>query len=80
MSKYCTYVFLIPKANGAQPNPFLNEMRDLMKRYKVEAVNQSASDEMTYADELAKELAEHIGEMGVEDFRQEFERKERAAR
>ncbi|HCF2448983.1 TPA: hypothetical protein NIA45_006682 [Pseudomonas aeruginosa] len=78
MSKYCTYVFQIPKVKG-EPNPFLTEMRDLMEKHKVEAINQSASDEMTYADELARELAEHIGDMGVEDFRQKFERKERTA-
>jgi len=51
-----------------------------MKKHKVEAVNQSTSDEMTYADELSAELAEHIGEMAVEDFRQKFEREERAGK
>lgn len=79
MNRFCTYVFQVPKAKGT-PSPFFDELRDLMKKHKVEAVNQSTSDEMTYADELSAELAEHIGEMGVEDFRQKFEREERAGK
>jgi len=71
--------FQVPKAKGS-PSPFFDELRDLMKKHKVEAVSQSTSDEMTYVDELSAELAEHIGEMGVEDFRQKFEREERAGK
>lgn len=77
MSRFCTYVFQVPKAKGA-PSPFFDELRDLLKKHKVEAVSQSTTDEITYVEQLSAALAEHIGEMGVEDFRQKFERKERA--
>ncbi|WP_213664405.1 hypothetical protein [Stutzerimonas stutzeri] len=79
MNRFCTYVFQVPKAKGA-PSPFFDELLDLMKKHKVEAVSQSTSDELSYVDELSAELAQHIGEIGVEDFRQEFERKERAGK
>ena len=77
MSRTCTYVFHVPRDKNA-PSPFFDELHALLKKHSAELVSHSASDEMAYADELATALAEHIGEMGVEELRQEFERSERA--
>ncbi|WP_219096251.1 hypothetical protein [Pseudomonas sp. UMAB-40] len=73
MSKITTRVYQLP-ADDVARDKFVTGLKALEEECGVTFISGSMNDEMGYADLLATELAEHIGEMGVEDMRQKFER------
>lgn len=78
MVKMATRVFQLP-SDEALCKKFFDGLRALEKDCKAIEVGGSVHDEITYADLLEKELEEHIGDQGVENFRQDYERAARAA-
>ncbi len=71
-----TQVFALP-ADQAARKKFLDGVKALADACGATWVSGSVHDEMGYADLLTEELSEHIGDMGVEDIRQKFERQSR---
>jgi recombinational DNA repair ATPase RecF len=72
----CTRVFELPESQDARAK-FIDTLNTLIAECGVTMAGGSVHNEMAYADRLEKELAEEIGEGGVEEIRQEFERDSR---
>jgi ribonuclease HIII len=77
MAKRITRVYVLPKDQEAR-SQFLEALRAVEKQFGVEMQSGSAHDEIDYADLLAKELEQYVGDRGVENIRQNFERANRA--
>ena len=71
-----TQVYALP-SNEAARKKFLDGVNSLAESCKAEWVAGSNYDEMSYLEEIEKELASHIGDSGVEELRQKFERQSR---
>lgn len=74
--KVATRVFQLSEdeANRAR---FINGLEALMNECDTSVIASSMHHEMDYADKLEEELKESLGDMGVENLRQEFERSTR---
>lgn len=72
-----TQVFALPE-NDADRAKFLDGVKALSEECKATWLAGSANNEMDYVEQLEKELADHIGDQGVEGIRQDFEKGARA--
>lgn len=77
MAKHITRVYALPKNQEAR-SQFLEALNAVEKKFGIEMQSGSGHDEIDYADLLAKELEQYIGDRGVENIRQNFERANRA--
>jgi hypothetical protein len=69
-----TQVYELPSDEVARKS-FLDGITALAEQFNAKWVAGSVHNEIDYADLLAQELTEHVGELAVENIRQEFERK-----
>jgi hypothetical protein len=75
-SKVATRVFQLPD-DEAKRTRFLKGLDALMVECDTSVMASSVHHEMDYADKLEEELKESLGDMAVENLRQEFERSTR---
>ncbi|RMN21136.1 hypothetical protein ALQ64_02814 [Pseudomonas cannabina] len=68
-----TQVYQLPDDEAARTR-FLNGVKALAEESKATWVAGSVHNEIDYADLLGTELANHVGEMAVEEIRLNFER------
>lgn len=79
MNKFTTYVLQLPE-DPDKRKALIEGIRKLVSVNGGEIASSSVYDEITYADKLSEELETHIGDSGVESFRQAFEKSERVGR
>lgn len=72
-NKVTTQVFELPE-NDQDRAKFLDGIKQLAEECKATWIAGSAHDEMAYAELLAEELTQEVGELAVEDLRQKFEK------
>lgn len=72
-NKVTTQVFELPE-NDQDRAKFLEGIKRLAEECKTTWISGSVHDEMAYADLLAEELTQEVGELAVEDLRQKFEK------
>ncbi|MGE8063746.1 hypothetical protein [Pseudomonas sp. NPDC089569] len=75
-SKVATRVFQLPR-DEVKRTRFFEGLAALMVECDTSVIASSVHHEMDYADKLEAELKHSIGDMGVEDLRQQFERSAR---
>lgn len=71
-TKITTQVFELP-ADEAARSQFLKGIKALTDECNATWISGSVHNEIAYIETLEKELADHVGELGVEDIRREFE-------
>lgn len=74
--KIATRVFQLPD-DEVMRTRFLDGLTALMVECDTSVIASSMHHEMDYADKLEEELKESLGDMGVENLRQQFERSTR---
>ncbi|MHC5194738.1 hypothetical protein ACYSUW_13385 [Pseudomonas frederiksbergensis] len=74
--KVATRIFQLPE-DEAKRARFLEGLDALMVECDTSVIASSMHHEMDYADKLEEELKESLGDIGVENLRQEFERSTR---
>ncbi len=71
--KSITQVYQLPSDDAARTK-FLSGIKALAEECQATWVSGSVHNEILYVETLEAELAEHVGEQGVENIRQDFER------
>lgn len=74
--KLATRVFQLPE-DETKRTRFFDGLEALMVECDTSVIAGSVHHEMDYADKLEEELKESLGDMGVENLRQQFERSTR---
>ncbi|MDF9779052.1 hypothetical protein [Pseudomonas baetica] len=77
--KLATRVFQLPE-DEAKRTRFFEGLDALMVECDTSVIASSVHHEMDYADKLEEELKESLGDMAVENLRQEFERSTRPSK